>query len=128
MKLKDFDFRMWDKRRGYFTKMQIDKNALERIEVELWSGLYDDKGVKIYENDIVKSTKPSGEISYFLFVSIRIGEEFKIEKIEPGKSISYKSCLDEMTGEFNVDECCYENTLEVIGNIHDNHNLFKVVK
>lgn len=127
MKLKDFDFRMWDKRLGYFTKMQIDKNALERIEVELWSGLYDDKGVKIYENDIVKSTKPSGEISYFLFASIRIGVEFKIEKIEPGKSISYKSYLDEMTGEFNVDECCYENTLEVIGNIHD-HNLFKVVK
>ncbi|WP_289748865.1 hypothetical protein [Helicobacter bilis] len=59
MKLKDFDFRVWDKRLGDFTEMQINQNALkfiscnERIEIELWSGLYDDKGVKIYENDIV---------------------------------------------------------------------------
>lgn len=44
MKLKDFDFRVWDKRLGDFTEMQINQNALkfiscnERIEIELWKG------------------------------------------------------------------------------------------
>ena len=61
MNLKDFDFRLWHKPSKSFVEI---KSALfdrayyvpiddESVEIELWSGFYDCKDKKIYENDIV---------------------------------------------------------------------------
>ena len=81
MKLANFDFRIWDKgektltyaskdwKLGIsFSNPQQDNGEVESVlhayydgepmcpddcEIELWSGFYDSKGIKIYENDIV---------------------------------------------------------------------------
>ena len=65
MKLKDFDFRIADKEKArdyiyYFNpkkfmeKMLIDASLYETLELELWSGICDKNGFKIYEGDIIE--------------------------------------------------------------------------
>ncbi|ELQ6721620.1 hypothetical protein QRK54_001722, partial [Campylobacter coli] len=79
MKLKDFDFRIWDNtEKRYLNKIELhkyDKSPVEAgttftetdrinevefvknkndLEIELFTGLYDKKDKKVYENDIVK--------------------------------------------------------------------------
>ncbi len=69
MKLQDFDFRIWDKHHKGCgnkdckcqTKYVYGEEAKTRLsefkedcEIELFTGLYDKKGKKVYENDIVK--------------------------------------------------------------------------
>ncbi|HEA7859541.1 TPA: hypothetical protein RXM12_001507, partial [Campylobacter jejuni] len=70
MKLQDFDFRVWDKHHKGCgnkdckcqTKYVYGEEAKTRLsefkedcEMELFTGLYDKKGKKVYENDIVKN-------------------------------------------------------------------------
>ena len=61
MKLKDFDFRIWDngqKYAGDVVKKYMGLSGFsDDAEVELWSGFYDSKGVKIYESDIVQDSQ-----------------------------------------------------------------------
>lgn len=64
MKLKDFDFRIWHKESKSFVDMVVSGTDLriiptddEDMELELWSGFYDSKGVKIYESDIVQDSQ-----------------------------------------------------------------------
>lgn len=63
MKLKDFDFRIANKEKArdyiyYFNpkkfmeKMLIDTSLYETLELELWSGICDKRGFRIYEGDI----------------------------------------------------------------------------
>lgn len=110
MKLKDFDFRIWDKNGESFVDMKVSGTDLriiptddDSMELELWSGFYDSKGAKIYEGDIVicNTLKFVVEYKRVKFILRQIAEN--------GLSVSLH----------------YSETLEVLGNIHENANLLK---
>ena len=65
MKLKDFDFRILDKEKArnyiyyfdpkkFMEKMLIDTSLYETLELELWSGVCDKRGFRIYEGDVIE--------------------------------------------------------------------------
>ncbi|EAK0997810.1 hypothetical protein A0249_05135 [Campylobacter upsaliensis] len=66
MKLKDFDFRILDKEKTrnylyyfdpkkFMEKMLIDTSLYETLELELWSGVCDNKrGARLYEGDVIE--------------------------------------------------------------------------
>lgn len=60
MKLKDFDFRIWDSNTNKFIEFAISDNirAMPRksddLVLELWTGYTDIKDACIYENDIIE--------------------------------------------------------------------------
>lgn len=59
MKLRDFNFRIWHPNRGYLDSpvyyfYQSEKDRDNICELEIWTGLKDIKGQKLYENDIVR--------------------------------------------------------------------------
>ncbi|BDB64838.1 hypothetical protein T36_1295 [Helicobacter cinaedi] len=125
MKLKDFDFRLWDKQSKSFVEIKSafpttnEKDEIiivplvpdENIEIELWSGIRDKNGKKIYENDVVRA------ISGALFI-VSIDEDIKnwIVTNILCQGIDSQALMQ-----------LIEHT-EVIGNIHenayllDNHN------
>lgn len=137
MKFRDFSFRAFDTEKKSYVDFEItsygntgmlDIYAYPHIEIELWSGRVDSCGKRIYEGDIVESITPSGKASYFWISDVRLGEELRIEMIDKGTSKHYKSNIDEMKGEFDEDKFEYTNSLKVIGNIHENPELFKELK
>ena len=112
MKLQDFDFRIWDNKTNKFIELNISYNirAIPRknddLVLELWSGFYDSKGTKIYEGDIVicNTLKFVVEYKRVKFILRQIAEN--------GLSVSLH----------------YSETLEVLGNIHENADLLKEQK
>ncbi|EOC3259206.1 YopX family protein [Campylobacter coli] len=81
-------------------------------EIELFTGLYDKKGKKVYENDIVKV---KSLYDYFLAkISIHKEGTFYFE----GKNGDYIGSLI-----YLVEDEGY--TIETIGNIHENKELLK---
>ena len=112
MKLTDFDFRIWDNKTNKFIELAISDNirAIPRknddLVLELWSGFYDSKGAKIYEGDIVicNTLKFVVEYKRVKFILRQIAEN--------GVSVSLH----------------YSETLEVLGNIHENAELLKEQK
>lgn len=129
MKLKDFDFRIWDSNTNRFIEFAISDNirAIPRnsddLVLELWSGFYDSKGVKIYEGDIVKydtRTKPLVvvfERNTFYIVDTSIEKHLQVD------------CGTRLQGIYENGNNGYTNNklecLEVLGNIHENAELLK---
>ncbi|EIM0862151.1 hypothetical protein LMO91_000364 [Campylobacter coli] len=138
MKLSDFDFRVWDGRKYvnnikggvYIHKKDTDVKCLNRnqacydyefqlddldnsnLEIELFTGLYDKKDKKVYENDIVKV---KSLYDYFLAkISIHKEGTFYFE----GKNGDYIGSLI-----YLVEDEGY--TIEAIGNINENAELLK---
>lgn len=129
MRLKDFDFRIWDNSTDKFIELAISDNirAIPRknddLVLELWSGFYDSKGAKIYEGDIVKyrsNTKPLVAVlerSTFYIVDISIEKDLQVD------------CGTRLQGIYDNRDNGYTNNklecLQVLGNIHENENLLK---
>ena len=129
MRLKDFDFRIWDNSTDKFIEFAISDNirAIPRenndLVLELWSGFYDSKGVKIYEGDIVKyrsNTNPLVAVlerNTFYIVDISIEKDLLV-----GCAMHLQSLYE------NRDKGYTNNKLEclqVLGNIHENADLLK---
>lgn len=129
MRLKDFDFRIWDSNTNKFIEVAISDNirAIPRknddLVLELWSGFYDSKGAKIYEGDIVKyrsNTPPLVAVlekSTFYIVDTSIEKDLQVD------------CGTRLQGIYENRSNGYTNNklecVQVLGNIHENAELLK---
>lgn len=129
MRLKDFDFRIWDNSTDKFIELAISDNirAIPRknddLELELWSGFYDSKGAKIYEGDIVKYDSRTNplvavlERNTFYIVDTSIEKHLQVD------------CGTRLQGIYENGNNGYTNNklecVEVLGNIHENAKLLK---
>ncbi|EHD2844961.1 hypothetical protein JRT34_001754 [Campylobacter coli] len=125
MKLSEFDFRIWDKDEKCFldpyTKSRavvknLPNEKLLNLEIELFTGLCDKNGNKIYEGDILYSFEGCSE-----------GEAFKYKAVLKEGAFYLVECGDdgEEYDEDLISEFCLEE-LEIVGNIHENADLLKV--
>ncbi|NDJ28182.1 hypothetical protein DMB95_09395 [Campylobacter sp. MIT 12-8780] len=148
MKLQDFDFRVWDIQRqeyalcedGYESMdgercgdmcieirkfksyMQMSSEGekgyyqnIEKAEIELYTGLKDKNGVKIFVGDILELKcgfkRDIFEVCFSLF------EGVSIDKAGSSKNAKISLMLED------YDE--WKEFASVIGNIHENADLFK---
>ncbi|EIB1646157.1 hypothetical protein K8I90_000086 [Campylobacter coli] len=139
MKLQDFDFRVWDKHHKGCgnkdckcqTKYVYGEEAKTRLsefkedcEIELFTGLCDKNGNKIYENDILK-------FSFSFYDGTRTQEV-----IAYANAITYNGLFftSKDNGLFpRIDWYSYEQleeeftfSMEIIGNIHENKELLRI--
>ncbi|EAM0014761.1 hypothetical protein D0322_06385 [Campylobacter coli] len=146
MKLKDFDFRIWDGRKYvnnikggvYIHKQDTDVKCLNRnqacydyefqlddldnsnLEIELFTGYYDDKGNKIYVGDIIECLVFTNEKNSEIFYEIIC---FDME-------LGLCSKLSNGDGGYLFDLLRDKNNktikdVYVVGNIHENKELLK---
>ncbi|HIC9311224.1 TPA: YopX family protein [Campylobacter coli] len=145
MKLKDFDFRVWDNtEKRYLNEIELhkyDKSPVEAgttftetdrinevefvknkndLEIELFTGYYDYKGNKIYIGDIIECLVFTNEKNLEIFYEIIC---FDME-------LGLCSKLSNGDGGYLFDLRRHKNnkTIEdvyVVGNIHENKELLK---
>ncbi|EDF9503784.1 hypothetical protein OS383_001565 [Campylobacter coli] len=145
MKLKDFDFRIWDNtEKRYLNEIELhkyDKSPVEAgatftetdrinevefvknkndLEIELFTGYYDYKGNKIYIGDIIECLVSTNEKNSEIFYEIIC---FDME-------LGLCSKLSNGDGGYLFDLRRHKNnkTIEdvyVVGNIHENKELLK---
>lgn len=132
MKPQDFDFRIWDSNTNKFIELSISDNIRaipiksDSLVLQIWSGFYDSKGVKIYEGDILKyhsNTAPLVvvyERNTFYIVNTSIEKHLQVDCGTRLQAI-YDNRSNGYTNQ-NL-EC-----LEVLGNIHENADLLKEQK
>ncbi|MED7838278.1 YopX family protein [Campylobacter coli] len=130
MKLKDFDFRIWNNNSktyeagsiieslgfitSVFNQLTYEKPTID-YEIELWTGYFDKNGNKIYEGDILYYFKDCSEGEVFKYqVLFKEGAFYLFE--------SYDGFVDDedLIAEFDLKE------LQVMGNIHENKELLNV--
>ncbi|TKX29492.1 YopX family protein [Campylobacter estrildidarum] len=133
MKLKDFDFRVWDKGINKYIENQtiailnnrifagnthegqigefefMSENYDNDIEIELWTGFYDKNGKKIYEGDIIRCEYHDGCILTYIII-FKYGSFYASE---------YNSSYIDLISEISLEN------YEIIGNIHENPELLK---
>ncbi|EIA4392042.1 YopX family protein [Campylobacter upsaliensis] len=127
MKLKDFDFRIWDSNTNKFIEFAISDNirAIPRksddLVLELWSGYFDKNGKKIYEGDIIK---------YVYVFNHTLLDKYMLKRLPKKVSIGYVG-IDDFLGFRilkNKELQCFMKdvtNIEIIGNIHENADLLK---
>ncbi|WP_270967022.1 YopX family protein [Campylobacter upsaliensis] len=125
MKLKDFDFRVWDKGQKYAGDVVKKYIGLQEfsddVELELWTGYFDKNGNKIYENDILKNVFLD-EIYY-----ITRNDTYKMfEIIVYDKDCSNNLYREETSAGVRLLKMLVSNkNMSVIGNIHENADLLE---
>lgn len=138
MWLNQFDFRIWDNEenkyiyddigvisikniKGPYKNLVCESKAMDkeikisiktlfydRYEIELWTGLTDKNGKKIYEGDIVEFTDDFDDI-YFLKINF--------------SCIYGVSFTDDDNANFEINIGLIKESFEVVGNIHENKDL-----
>ncbi len=125
MKLQDFDFRVWDKDEKCFldpyTKSRavvknLPNEKLLNLEIELFTGLCDKNGNKIYEGDILYSFEDCSEDEAFKYKVVFKEEAFYL--VECGDN--GEEYDEDLISEFRLTE------LEIMGNIHENAELLRI--
>lgn len=117
MKLKDFDFRIADKEKArdyiyyfdpkkFMEKMLIDTSLYETLELEIWSGVCDKRGFKIYEGDIIECEAKIAR----LYKKVRESVIFK------------EGCFYVLVNN-NIYELNTLLNIKVLSNIHENKEL-----
>lgn len=146
MKLSDFDFRVWDGRKYvnnikggvYMHKKDTDVKCLNRnqdcydyefeldeldnsnLEIELFTGYYDDKGNKIYVGDIIEcltfTNENHSEVFYeIICFDMELGLCSKLSNGDGGYLFDLRRDKNNKTIE----------DVYVVGNIHENKELLK---
>ncbi|EKK0897948.1 YopX family protein [Campylobacter jejuni] len=133
MKLSDFDFRVWDGKKYinnikggvyihkindhikclnrnqdcYDYEFELDDLDNSNLEIELFTGLYDKNGVRIYEGDIL--------------------ELFATGEIITGRVVydKEKARFELVTSDEDIVDFTFYIDIEIIGNIHENAELLK---